>query len=1107
MSVKKLQSLLDKKQIDPSKLSEEQAANLNTLFQQKALKGYNSVDEMKQERRDARSSLAKETEEAARPIETERSTFELIGEIPGAIFPFWRDRPKLKESLQSSGYTQRFGFAYPEKFLQDTENLKTATEKMERPLNKAVKGKGRIGLGVKLFNNLRNFLKNTGEKTRQILKAKKETGSYFTQPLQTELSSLKWGAAGAAAGSATYDIANAASEFASNAQLDLGEISDNELDQMPLAKRLAVKSVDAATNSLLWGGGATALFGFTGRLWRSTQKTLTGTKGMSSERLAKKASEKGIPVSLIAAADEKTFFGKLTTMLPRIFGVLPLVGNKVIKNMGDYDFTVMEHFGKHLSELGPMGYTDLLGKEFTSIVEKNYKNNMKLIDTAYKSLDDLIKNSNLTNVGVVQTKNFKKFAQEMKERLEKDYGRNFLDLAKTEPGLARLTDLDNAVVQLIKGMDATWGDTITLNQYKGAMETLNKAINQTSKNDRVTLNANELRRALSMDLAAISEKGYFEKNIANQAGFKEFVEAQGTQEAKDASKKNAKEIINSFGTRYKEANELYSRIISPYGEGMLKDSIRKTDANLFSALGELGIAGGGSVEPQKLFKLLGEITFRDGTDRTIKELKQLIGYNKTETLKDAFGKVVKDAKGNSVKVSKGKELFNAMRSRWVYDAYLKSFVDPKTYDDLLLRGSMPKQKKTTRKIADDGTIREEVTETEFAPTSPEAEKARKRAGDYRDTDEAYGFREGEVQTISADDINVNIDDLGAFDMNKFRSEIGLSSNDGDVKRRMYEIFGDGDIKKGINHVKNLDETFEILTKHYGVKTADQSTFLLRRAGLTGMSGMMKFMGLGGVLGGATAATGMAAAASPLATVIPGFLLRHFGGFLTDPNAAKRILDVYTTAEREAMFRIQKGEKTIQSALLGEGSARYGLNDVLGKGLSPRLKTNLGRLFNWMADEDEDFPGTNPDKITNKQLIEYMLNQSDTPVTIPNKKHVPGDLPESSEAHIYPESYVYKRLKPTDRTAVDQYLKGSRQAAANYAETEKIEEDTARITMNAPSGAQEAVPNPENTPQMTAPPPQQVGQQGQQGGQAQQYASLFPQDSTGIAIAQNQPRTV
>ena len=55
-----------------------------------------------------------------------------------------------------------------------------------------------------------------------------------------------------AVGSAAYDITDF-KEFASNAQLDLGNISDNELDQMSMPSRLLTKSIDAATTSLRCG--------------------------------------------------------------------------------------------------------------------------------------------------------------------------------------------------------------------------------------------------------------------------------------------------------------------------------------------------------------------------------------------------------------------------------------------------------------------------------------------------------------------------------------------------------------------------------------------------------------------------------------------------------------------------------------------------------------------------------------------------------------------------------------------------------------------------------------------------------------------------------------
>ena len=65
----------------------------------------------------------------------------------------------------------------------------------------------------------------------------------------------------------------------------------------------------------------------------------------------------------------------------------------------------------------------------------------------------------------------------------------------------------------------------------------------------------------------------------------------------------------------------------------------------------------------------------------------------------------------------------------------------------------------------------------------------------------------------------------------------------------------------------------------------------------------------------------------------------------------------------------------------EEVARFGLFEPIGKGLSPRKRQSLQRVINYLNDEEEDFPGTNLDKITNEDIAKHLMKVENKPVKI------------------------------------------------------------------------------------------------------------------------------
>ena len=808
--LEQIQGLLNNKQFDPDKLTRDQENQMNMLFRSGQLKGYDNVSDIKQERSQARRELAAEAETADRPIETatqdlpvfgevNRQTFEGVGDITGSIIPYIQDREKLKQSFIDMGYKNRFGINYPDKFLDKVGDLQDAASKVTVGKKRLLAQAAKISPPGRVFGFLTGFLnkaRNAGKKLLTQARAVEEYG--ITQPLATEAKSIGMGALGAGLGSAAYDITDFGAEFASNAQLDLANISDNEIDQMSMPNRLLTKSIDAATTSLMWGAGTAALTGVIGRNLRQFGRALTGTSGADSQALAREAVRKGLPISLAAIADERKTFGGLTKGFGRVFGVIPLVNARIQRNMAQFNEDVINYYGDYLATLGPMGYSDLLGREFLDTVRTNHKNYMEILDNTYENLEKVI--APIQDVAIVPTTHLKKYAVDLKEKILKTMpGREKLfEQAMVDPSLSKLTGLDNQMVRLALKLD-NMDDFMTLGEYQGFQRMINRGLKQ-GGNDRLTLVARDLQNFANVDLASVSGKNI--KQIKASPSYQsELAKRSGAE--KIAFEKNTEELVGKFNTRLKEANEFYSRVISPYNEGMLAKLGQKADSNLFTALGELGIAGKSSIDPSDLFRKIGNITFQSGSDRSIRELKALVGYN------DASGK--------------GKKLFNAMRSRFIYNAYLNSFVDPRTDAGAELARKMAGA--TTDSAMD------ALQYVKFSrPMSPAAERALKRSEvqtDYRFADEAAGFRKGEVQTRDprAEFDEIELNSLGDFDFEKFKVALGLGSRDTTTRRKLVEIFGDGDAKQGLKHVDDMEKLLDVLRANYGTKLSDTSTFL------------------------------------------------------------------------------------------------------------------------------------------------------------------------------------------------------------------------------------------------------------------------------------------
>ena len=202
-----------------------------------------------------------------------------------------------------------------------------------------------------------------------------------------------------------------------------------------------------------------------------------------------------------------------------------------------------------------------------------------------------------------------------------------------------------------------------------------------------------------------------------------------------------------------------------------------------------------------------------------------------------------------------------------------------------------------------------------------------------------------------------------------------------------------------------------------------------------------------------------------------------------------LLQIYTKEQRKDMLvkTIKEDDGTIKEV------ARFGLFEPIGKGLSPRKRQSLQRVINYLNDEEEDFPGTNLDKITNEDIAKHLMKVENKPVKIPDESFKETELPQKEKAHLYPETYRMEQMDLKDKEMYRSYLEGNQQAIRNYEDVVIREIDNARQTQQvAPQPQQQNV-----VPIMPA-TTQQTGQIN-----TPTYEQLFPNDALGIGIQNRQ----
>ena len=227
---------------------------------------------------------------------------------------------------------------------------------------------------------------------------------------------------------------------------------------------------------------------------------------------------------------------------------------------------------------------------------------------------------------------------------------------------------------------------------------------------------------------------------------------------------------------------------------------------------------------------------------------------------------------------------------------------------------------------------------------------------------------------------------------------------------------------------------------------------------------------GGIMAGATsAAFGFG---NTLKLILGSRLL---GGILTDPKRAENLMEM----NKYMRFMTDDPSKI-----------------ALSPELAPRSSKTYARFINSLMESEGDDFRVNPDKIDFNEIRQKL--QSLDPNIPLSVSYDFGSMPKFTRDRIYPEFDMMKKMSASTQRAGEDFLQGANVMALQEQKFEEIAEGKEMLPQST-QPQNMGVPPTNTQPQaMTPPPPQNTGQ-----AQAQQYASLFPQDTLGQAVATRQ----
>ena len=1099
--IQQIQKQLDNNEIDINKLPDKERQVLDKAIEAGIIKGP-TLNTQEYLQAKTKSKIANEAQDAGTmegidvPIIgtmfNERADYELVGDVIGSFTPYIMNREAIAKDLAKGVKGEKFIDPQgKEKFKLD--KFIKSSSKFQRAVSKVVGRRfGAVGrLMPRLASRLENTTRKTAQFTQQMAPKSVGGGGGFSDPAQsllrtgalTEAQSLALGATGAAAGSVAYDIANFASNVGSDSLLDLNEITEDDYKKLPQPAQMMVDAGAAFANSAVFGVAGTTAGYYAVRMGRSGLRRLLGVNNPETLKLAKLAKEKGMELNIAQLAQDSGT-GSLFKNFFKILGVTPFIGGAGRQLTSKQ---LAGALGKTLEEaetLAPFSFAELLGSEGTNQIRKNYFEKDRLINLQYRQLNKTVEaNGNFRFVPTTSTK------EEFRKTLRDIYGEDdfaaLTKMLKDDKATKVFTDVDPALITAMRSFSGSMKDMkfdyttfLDIKRFREAINNMTKQKDFQSSKSQPLLT--RFKIALDHDLAA-----------AEKVGDEVFERREVMDSLRGNSVELAKQKMKGYQKLLTNANKTYFDLTSVFETG-LAERLRR------------GLGGSGKGEdfltprminsPQvattakEQFDAITKNVLRSNDAETIKQFKDLIGVNATqnpELKKYADGFVKK------------------LASRHIFDSFM-SALDPIAKESIVsgsllaVRDKLKDQGLTGYKYIDEmidpkrvsktdqGTLAEQVSkisEEYITVPGPKGTLNKIKNPNYI-KDELVRKQIEESIAESSKKIDFTKFDLigGDFNYTKFAQNLGLGEQ---VKEdALRELIG----KEAFG---NFRDTVTILKQASTMGFTDPSTYLQRRAGLKGTEAVVG-------LGSGMLVYNMAGGLIP--SIMTAVLGRRVGAIVSDPKKSSALLGLLTEQERKYLMDPQN----VKFPFTGPGQKGIlGVVDPtqpLGKYFGPKRARNLAIGLNFLDDENKDQIKLDPDKISINDVNAYIdrLGTIDTP------QFNAFQLPDKVLEKVSPEVLYFKYAKPEEQDKILETIKGNLNAVGqNTAADQELE-----------------APQPQNLDQNVLQPEEEVSQaMPEQPTQTQQntpsavqknlqsYSFLFPGDSAGQAIAQNQGQKI
>ena len=483
-----LQRRLDEKLVNPNDLSPVQREALNTAFEEGTLKGYRSVNDMVQERRIARKDIAEDVRQRLEPLAPtsllslgiRRGTLAAAGDIVGSFTPYVMDGKKLAAEAREAALAGK-SVSYIPKIKEDAgkksfetfSNLisklpglkqfgvfKKTGEVLDAALNSSkvlsaskLAIAGTSGVGAAAGYTAAGEDAGVLEKIAMTGVGAVAGALPFTkksQLLKTEIKSQLLGAAGASAGSVTYDVINLPAKFASAAGEDISKYDQNQLNRLPFLDRTAYHAVDNFKTALMWNAGTFGLFSL-GSAVSGGLKNLFRLNPANQAKANQLIDNQGLPVSTTLLAEGTGGASNLYKNLNRILSVLPPAAGEPLKFQQRFTGTAIAGLESNIRQaVGniPLLHTEVLARAVNSSIRQTFEESGRIYTNLYAN-----HNKALNGVSLTMTK----------------YTNELLDAARKQGGFQTNLIGDDAVLKAVfpEGMDIPF---IATNNLRSTVE-------------------------------------------------------------------------------------------------------------------------------------------------------------------------------------------------------------------------------------------------------------------------------------------------------------------------------------------------------------------------------------------------------------------------------------------------------------------------------------------------------------------------------------------------------------------------------------------------------------------------------------------------------------